>query len=203
MIINGYRVNTTKSTRKGRREFLIELFNREFVCRSNRLEEELTRNSRYINENVDLHIFKSQLENSYRELKEENECCERERFELQEQMIDMESQLQVIRLERDQYLTSLLNTEHDLKAEAVWDERRSSETHPSSFSRFIDNDWMNNASNSNINWKKWRESWRPFMILTFSLSLSLEQPTDLLVANNDRWSEPNQSSRSLFSSLYL
>ena len=109
------------------REFLVELFHLEFVCRSNRLEEEVTRNSRYINENVDLHIFKTRLENSYRELKEENECCERERFELQEQMIDMESQLQVIRLERDQYLTNLMSTEHDLKTEAVGDERRSSE----------------------------------------------------------------------------
>jgi predicted nucleic acid-binding Zn-ribbon protein len=83
------------------------------------LEEELTRNSRYISENVDLHIFKTQLENSYRELKEENESCEREKFELQEQMIDMETQLQVIRQERDQYLTNLINTEHDLKTEAV------------------------------------------------------------------------------------
>ena len=114
------------------------------------MEEELTRNSRYINENVDLHVYKTQLEDSCRELKEENECCEREKFELQEQMIDMESQLQAIRAERDQHVTSLMNNEHDLKTEAVGDERISSVI-TTGLSRLTDNDGKNNAINSNIN----------------------------------------------------
>ena len=46
----------------------------------NRLEDDLNRSSRYVNENVDLHVYKSQLENSNRDLKEENECCEREKY---------------------------------------------------------------------------------------------------------------------------
>ncbi|CAF2516827.1 unnamed protein product [Rotaria sp. Silwood2] len=81
------------------------------------LEEDLNRSSRYINENVDLHIYKNQLENSYRDLKEENECCEREKFELQEQVIDIENQLQRIREERNQYMNRLMDTEHELKRE--------------------------------------------------------------------------------------
>ncbi|CAF0779640.1 unnamed protein product [Adineta steineri] len=81
------------------------------------LEDDLTRNSRYINENVELHIYKTQLENSNRELKEDNECCEREKFELQEQLIDLENHLQIIRDERNQYMTRLLDVEHELKIE--------------------------------------------------------------------------------------
>ncbi|CAF3532661.1 unnamed protein product [Rotaria sordida] len=81
------------------------------------LEDDLNRSSRYINENVDLHVYKNQLENSYRDLKEDNECCEREKFELQEQLIDMESQLQTIREECNQYMNKLMDTEHDLKKE--------------------------------------------------------------------------------------
>lgn len=85
----------------------------------NRLEDDLNRSSRYINENVDLHVYKNQLETSNRNLKEDNECCERERFELQEQLIDMEHQLQIIREERDQYMNRLIDTEHELKRESV------------------------------------------------------------------------------------
>ena len=85
----------------------------------NRLEDDLNRSSRYINENVDLHVYKNQLENSYRDLKEENECCEREKFELQEQMIDMDNQLQLIRQERDQSVMKLLHTEQELQKETV------------------------------------------------------------------------------------
>ena len=84
-----------------------------------RLEDDLNRSSRYINENVDLHVYKNQLEHSYRDLKEENEGCEREKFELQEQMIDMENQLQLIRQERDQSVMKLLHTEQELQAETV------------------------------------------------------------------------------------
>ena len=83
------------------------------------LEDDLNRNSRYINENVDLHVYKSQLENTNRDLKEENDCCEREKFELQEQVIDMENQLQNIRQERDQCINKLTDTEHEFKKELV------------------------------------------------------------------------------------
>jgi predicted nucleic acid-binding Zn-ribbon protein len=83
------------------------------------LEDDLNRNSRYINENVDLHVYKSQLETTNRDLKEENECCEREKFELQEQVIDMEHQLQNIRQERDQCIHKLTDTEHEFKKELV------------------------------------------------------------------------------------
>jgi hypothetical protein len=85
----------------------------------NRLEDDLNRNSRYINENVDLHVYKNQLENSYRDLKEVNDSCEREKFELQEQVIDMENQLHIIRRERDQYMNRLIDIEHELKRESV------------------------------------------------------------------------------------
>ncbi|CAF3539704.1 unnamed protein product [Rotaria sp. Silwood1] len=81
------------------------------------LEENLNRNSHYINENIDLHISKNQLENSYRDLKQENECCEKEKFELQEQLIDIENQLQIIREERNQYMNRLIDTEYELKKE--------------------------------------------------------------------------------------
>jgi hypothetical protein len=93
-----------------------------FLCFDdwNRLEDDLNRTSRYINENVDLHVYKNQLENSYRDLKEINSCCEREKFELQEQLINIESQLQIIREERDQYINRLIDTEHELKRESVW-----------------------------------------------------------------------------------
>ncbi|CAF5058640.1 unnamed protein product, partial [Rotaria sp. Silwood1] len=83
------------------------------------LEENLNRNSHYINENIDLHISKNQLENSYRDLKQENECCEKEKFELQEQLIDIENQLQIIREERNQYMNRLIDTEYELKKEFV------------------------------------------------------------------------------------
>jgi hypothetical protein len=84
-----------------------------------RLEDDLNRSSRYINENVDLHVYQNQLENSNRDLKEENECCEKERFELQEQIIDMENQLQIIRQERDQYINRLIDNENEFKTELV------------------------------------------------------------------------------------
>lgn len=70
-------------------------------------------------ENVDLHVYKNKLETSYRDLKEENEYCEREKFELQEQIINMESQLNIIREERDQYMNKLIDIEHELKKEFV------------------------------------------------------------------------------------
>jgi len=88
----------------------------------NRLEDDLNRSSRYINENVDLHVYKNQLETSYRDLKEENEYCEREKFEIQEQLIDMESQLQTVRQERDRYMNKLMDTELELKKESVCNE---------------------------------------------------------------------------------
>lgn len=72
-----------------------------------------------MNENVDLHVYKNQLETSYRDLKEVNEYCEREKFELQEQIIDMEHQLQIIRDERDRFMNRLIDTEHELKTESV------------------------------------------------------------------------------------
>lgn len=84
-----------------------------------RLEDDLNRHSRYVNENVDLHVYKNQLENSYRDLKEVNESCEREKFELQEQIIDMENQLQIIRNERDQYMNKIIQIEHEFKKESV------------------------------------------------------------------------------------
>jgi len=83
------------------------------------LEDNLDRNSRYINENVDLHVYKNQLETSYRDLKEVNEYCEKEKFELQEQIIDMDNQLQIIRGERDHFMNKLIETEHELKRESV------------------------------------------------------------------------------------
>jgi predicted nucleic acid-binding Zn-ribbon protein len=83
------------------------------------LEDNLDRNSRYINENVDLHVYKNQLETSYRDLKEVNEYCEKEKFELQEQLIDMDNQLQIIRGERDHFMNKLIETEHELKRESV------------------------------------------------------------------------------------
>jgi hypothetical protein len=90
-----------------------------FFSLLNRLEDDLNRSSRYLNENVDLHVHKNQLEASNRNLKEENECCERERFEIQEQLIDVENQLQTIREERDQYMHRLIEVEHELKRESV------------------------------------------------------------------------------------
>ncbi|CAF4481591.1 unnamed protein product, partial [Rotaria magnacalcarata] len=68
---------------------------------------------------VDLHVFKNKLEISYRDLKEENQSCEREKFELQEQLIDMETQLQMIRNERDYYMNRLIDVEDELKNESV------------------------------------------------------------------------------------
>ncbi|CAF4526558.1 unnamed protein product, partial [Rotaria socialis] len=91
------------------------------------LEDDLNRSSRYINENVDLHIFKNKLEISYRDLKEENQSCEREKFELQEQLIDMETQLQMIRNERDHYMNRLIDVEDELKNES--DSRQQFEEH--------------------------------------------------------------------------
>ncbi len=85
----------------------------------NRLEDDLHRNSRYVNENIDLHLCKNQLENSCRDLKEINECCEREKFELQEQFIDMESHIQILREERDQYMKKLIETQHEFTKESV------------------------------------------------------------------------------------
>ena len=84
-----------------------------------RLEEDLSRHSRYISENVDLHVYKTQIENSYRAVKEENESHAREKFELQEEIIDKEHQLHIIREERDQYLTTLLHHEQQLKEISV------------------------------------------------------------------------------------
>ena len=66
-----------------------------------------------------MHLYKNQLETSYRNLKEENECCEREKFELQEHLIDKENQLQTIREERDQYMKKLMDMEHELSKEFV------------------------------------------------------------------------------------
>ncbi|UJR37775.1 hypothetical protein I4U23_030467 [Adineta vaga] len=82
------------------------------------LEDDLNRSTRYVNENVDLHIYKTQLETSNRNLKEENECCERERFELQEQLIDMENQLHTIREERNQYMNKFCEMEYEWKKES-------------------------------------------------------------------------------------
>jgi predicted nucleic acid-binding Zn-ribbon protein len=90
-----------------------------FLLLLNRLEDDLNRSLRYVNENVDLHVYKDQLENSYRDLKGENEYCEREKFELQEQLIDMENQLQTIREERDQYMNKFTDSEHEFKKELV------------------------------------------------------------------------------------
>ena len=84
-----------------------------------RLEDELNRSTRYANENVDLHMYKTQLETSNRVLKEENESCERERFELQEQLIDIEHQLQIIRDERNQCVNKLDEVEYEWKKELV------------------------------------------------------------------------------------
>ncbi|CAF0970122.1 unnamed protein product [Adineta ricciae] len=81
------------------------------------LEDELNRSTRYANENVDLHMYKTQLETSNRVLKEENESCERERFELQEQLIDIEHQLQIIRDERNQCVNKLSEVECEWKKE--------------------------------------------------------------------------------------
>ena len=78
----------------------------------------MNRNSRYVHENVDLHVYKNQLENSFRDLKEVNEYCEREKFELQEQIIDMENQLQTVRNERDQLIHRVMTNEHDLQKES-------------------------------------------------------------------------------------
>ncbi|CAF2056330.1 unnamed protein product [Rotaria magnacalcarata] len=91
------------------------------------LEDDLNRSSRYINENVDLHVFKNKLEISYRDLKEENQSYEREKFELQEQLIDMETQLQMIRNERDYYMNRLIDVEDELKNES--DSRQQFEEH--------------------------------------------------------------------------
>lgn len=85
-----------------------------------RLEDDLTRYSRYMNENVDLHVYKTQLETSYRDLKEVNDSCEREKFELQEQIIDMENQLQSLRYERDQFINKFIDIEQQFKSESVW-----------------------------------------------------------------------------------
>lgn len=87
-----------------------------FVCR---LEDDLNRNSHYVHENVDLHVYKNQLENSCRDLQEVNEYCEREKFELQEQLIDMENQLQTVRHERDQLIHRFTTNEHELQKESV------------------------------------------------------------------------------------
>lgn len=83
------------------------------------LEDDLNRYSRYMNENVDLHVYKNQLETSYRDLKEMNESCEREKFELQEQIIDMENQLQNLRFERDQFINKFTDIEQQFKCEST------------------------------------------------------------------------------------
>lgn len=79
------------------------------------LEDELSRNSRYINENVDLHVHKSQIENSYRTLKEQFELNERDKFELQEQLISLEQLLQSARDERDQYALKYHSQEEEIQ----------------------------------------------------------------------------------------
>lgn len=66
-----------------------------------------------------MHVYKNQLETSYRDLKEVNEYCEREKFELQEQIIDMENQLQTVRRERDQLINRLTTNENQLQKESV------------------------------------------------------------------------------------
>ncbi len=48
-----------------------------------------------------------------------NKCCEREKFELQEQVINMDNQLQSLRGERDQHIIRLIETEHEMKKESV------------------------------------------------------------------------------------
>lgn len=83
------------------------------------LEDELNRNSRYISENVDLHVYKNQLETLNKNLQEENDQCEREKFELQEQIIDMEHELQLIQNERDKYRTNLTNYEQQIQQQLV------------------------------------------------------------------------------------
>lgn len=87
-----------------------------YICR---LEDDLNRQSRYINENVDLHVYKTQLEHSYRDLQGVNDSCEREKFELQEQLIDTDNQLQSLRFERDQFIQKSTETEQQLKNESV------------------------------------------------------------------------------------
>jgi hypothetical protein len=69
-----------------------------------------------------------------------NEYCEREKFELQEQIIDMEGQLQIIRNERDQFMNRLIDTEYELKKESVGISLVNSKTKEFSFQyRIVDN----------------------------------------------------------------
>lgn len=87
------------------------------------MEDELNRNLKYFNENVDLHVYKSQLENSLRELKEENDCCEREKFELQEQIIDYENQFEKFRDEREEFHRKIDQQNNELRNESVRKEK--------------------------------------------------------------------------------
>lgn len=83
------------------------------------LDDELNRNAKYFNENIDLHICKNQLENSVRELKEENEVCERDKFELEEKLIEFEHRFEKIRDEREELERKISQRNVEIREESV------------------------------------------------------------------------------------
>lgn len=79
----------------------------------------MNRNAKYFNENIDLHICKNQLENSVRELKEENEVCERDKFELEEKLIEFEHRFEKIRDEREELERKISQRNVEIREESV------------------------------------------------------------------------------------
>lgn len=97
-------------------------------------------------------MHKAQLENDNRALKEQSECCERERFELQEQLIDMEHQLHTVRDERNQQCNRVVDVERALKAETVRDCSSSMMfVNENALCRLVDSNWRSNSKRNRIN----------------------------------------------------